>query len=1294
MIKMKTIMKTNFNIAKNVRNSRSISALSALRKLHGLGLLLCALLVGSLQVWGATYTYDFTTVNNFYTTQGGSTHPATGSGNKFSNGDSFYASDGAQFTVLYNDKVYFNTGYIMVGNQSPVFQLPTYAGEKITQVKFWNSSGCSTSVKVTIKSGSSTASAEQTWSTQSSTYTYSIGDRYQASTLKLNVVSKNAQITKIEITTTSDCAKSVTINKGTGTNCTFTLSKSGAQASCDGVSTTVTVTPKTGYGNPSVTQSGASAAPTITGSGNNWTVTYAANTTETSTINVSCSAKTTTVSFNQNGGEGGQTSSKTATYGQAMPTPITCPTREHYDFAGYYDGSGGTGTKYYNADGSSAKNWDKEAATATLYAKWTEHDLTNYRTTCGVEITVSGSVWLTSYANVAVYTTNSPNNLITVTCTDFGSATRLGVKYIHNGDAVAKTSSPFRLCYYGFPDKTDYNKADGDGTAGGYDYINLSSDAKTAIASGQTFAIEYKPAADEYDQEDTYTIRLAALDGSTDKGQVDFTVHGRALPEQFVIASKVGDQWYALPNTILDNNRAIEPIKITVDNTTTPTRATNVPNTTAYQGTSRYESGTNRYGIRLTDPSGHWLQVSSSSGTNHVWVSGTGSSTCQDWNLSSTDFGAYTLTVPSSGAGDKKMGIKSGNMGYYASPDDPSQQIYLLPADFYTEAEAQILKWKVNSVIVMYTGTETSSTTKVGSNSASSAQTLSSQKLTHGIYELTTGQALTSNAGQTLALTFGSTKKEYDIPLIISGSTTASANGGDVVILSGGTFTAAATKYSFRNVYVYGGGKLAIPSGTSLGTSDIILRAGGISTNGSGGSATYEYVYPQFSLIGTLTNSSGKFRYEYVTDYYHWYHLCLPFDAALSTITYPQEYYGNNVTKDNKGSWVIKRYDGATRADGDYDAWVDIESESATEVTAGHGYIYWGAPKKVTISGDKQRQAWGIQRMTMTKAAPAATTAEADNKTVSGLEAYSGTGQVNDQGWNLVGNPYMVNLSGLSSTSLQTGKLVHEEVGGQWTGRWESNNDGMRYITQPSEHFDTYEAVKVTSATVTLTAGKAFFVQLAGDATALQFEASKRVNMPSLYRQNSVDVETGIVMSNSTYNDKVEFWIKDGKTAEYEVNADYPKTMNGTNFNIYGVHSHGNLSWVAIGPEIAEGSMPIGYQVPGEGDYTLSLLEPAASELESLLVTDHGVEPNVTVDLVEQDYVFHVNQAETNDARFTVSIELKDETPENPENPGTGVDENKDIERPIKFIYQDKLYILRNGVIYDATGKRVMEINK
>ena len=60
-------------------------------------------------------------------------------------------------------------------------------------------------------------------------------------------------------------------------------------------------------------------------------------------------------------------------------------------------------------------------------------------------------------------------------------------------------------------------------------------------------------------------------------------------------------------------------------------------------------------------------------------------------------------------------------------------------------------------------------------------------------------------------------------------------------------------------------------------------------------------------------------------------------------------------------------------------------------------------------------------------------------------------------------------------------------------------------------------------------------------------------------------------------------------------------------------------------------------------------------------------------------------------SRFTVSIILKPEKEDTP----TGVDNiNTKANQPIKFLYQDKIYILRNGMIYDTTGKQVITINK
>jgi len=88
----------------------------------------------------------------------------------------------------------------------------------------------------------------------------------------------------------------------------------------------------------------------------------------TSTLYAQWNANKYTVSLNKNNGTGGSNST-TATYASAMPT-ITAPTRTGYTFEGYYDSNSG-GIKYYNANGTSAKSWDKTSNNSTLYARWT-----------------------------------------------------------------------------------------------------------------------------------------------------------------------------------------------------------------------------------------------------------------------------------------------------------------------------------------------------------------------------------------------------------------------------------------------------------------------------------------------------------------------------------------------------------------------------------------------------------------------------------------------------------------------------------------------------------------------------------------------------------------------------------------------------------------------------------------------------------------------------------------------------------------------------------------------------------
>ena len=120
----------------------------------------------------------------------------------------------------------------------------------------------------------------------------------------------------------------------------------------------------------------------------------------TYTLFAKWTAKTTTVSFSQSGegyGSGGQSATQTATYDAAMPTPISCPTAANgYAFMGYYSAAGGEGTKYYNADGTSANNWNQDATTATIYAYFKQAEITGITFSPGTVVENNSTVNVTA----------------------------------------------------------------------------------------------------------------------------------------------------------------------------------------------------------------------------------------------------------------------------------------------------------------------------------------------------------------------------------------------------------------------------------------------------------------------------------------------------------------------------------------------------------------------------------------------------------------------------------------------------------------------------------------------------------------------------------------------------------------------------------------------------------------------------------------------------------------------------------------------------------------------------------
>lgn len=857
----------------------------------------------------------------------------------------------------------------------------------------------------------------------------------------------------------------------------------------------------------------------------------------------------------------------------------------------------------------------------------------------------------------------------------------------------------------------------------------ITGSALQTNASGDLAAtpiyVAYNPTAyvDENWVQPTITV-------SCDGNNIGFDnlVHARCLPDNFVIASKLGDHWYALTANCASSG-TYTGVLITVDNESDPSSAT-APIETKWGmrevASTRYAAnGTNMtFTEKLTTETANNQKTlyNGSSTAIQVYAQYNGYTITNpdryEWTPTTTNLRDYTLTSADGGNERPICLSTSGSFGTYSSGKAYDGKVRLLPATFEDPAEMQVIEWKSSSVVVMYTGSGVSATTQVGSNTESSAQTLTAKKIDHGVFELTTDQALTSNTNKLLTITiFNGTSgtvgsKIVTIPAIVSGeknadalvADVATATTTDLVVLDGATLSAVATKYTYNNITVYPGGKLVIGSGKQLGMASLTLSGGS-----SWGAATYEHKYPQFvvnnTASGAFSNTSAVINYDYVTTKDQYYSFVLPYASNTKSIKYPLDIYGSAVSASNTGSFEFQYYDGAARAAGGT-GWAILAEDPSTgaDLVAGKGYTFLGMPKKVDAydGSDSEhantRQRYGIHRIPMSVAAATVQAGETNSSPGKSTPiSVTLADKNNASGWVLVGNPFMDDITGLDNDDIQVGNLIHSDTN-PWDGKWRWNPEtvtaGQRFVVVPNNDGQSYESELASD--VTLPAFKNFFVQIQNaGATSLVIPANTRTDKnlaPARYTdETEQDIRLAVDLVNEARKDKVDLLINDIYSAAFDLNGDFTKMMNGTNFNLYGVYPGDYLSFIAVDKTTAAGSIAIGYQVPEGGEYTLQLSDRAyvmTDAIEALYVTDHEVEPEVTTNLLDGSYNFHVNNAETNDTRFTISIRLAPQTPTDIGNvPSEGM--NAENAKPQKFIYHDKLYILRNGVIYDATGKQV-----
>lgn len=811
-------------------------------------------------------------------------------------------------------------------------------------------------------------------------------------------------------------------------------------------------------------------------------------------------------------------------------------------------------------------------------------------------------------------------------------------------------------------------------------------------------------------------------------------INGRHLPADFVIAAKntTTNKWYALPANMSGTGNP-EPVEIAVDDINNPT----IAYTAASNIYNLYENGTKQYiqlgmknnkngsdksyalwannAIKSTDIGKNTGLAESSLGGNYQWL--LTQTVAAAANAQST---AYTISNPNN-ANPLKLWLAAGGTGvpYWGLYASGLSELRLIPASDIPFTEAYFVEWAQHGGVVEVDATGIDATSVVAHlNGASSSAITLSQTLTSGkgrasIYDYTVNfgndinfaAAASNGALLTLEWKNGETVKAITsllVPKIIAASNDMhSIMSGDaqweteVHVLPGVTLTANAGDFSSNDVMIkqleiYPGATVVVTKGSqasgTLKVKTLVLRNGWTRAGEKAYDVARLYITPTTASLAK--NAADDVWYtDWYIDYDQYYPIAVPWDVTLANITY--RYCSVEPTVGHDKNIRLRYYDGSSRAGGgaigtNWKLYGASGAESVpTKLEPSKGY----ALTAKRPSG----KAFSILRMPLT--IPSADwTAGGEKGEVSSVHKNqvsvtgwgSGTAQWYAMGWNFIGNPYMCTFNGDDDGI--SGKLVDQQ------------GKGVRYATIPDVDFKNYDQVAIADADLKPASG--FFIQAENpEATYITFASSNIVppSAPARYTTQEEAVpeqEAYIRLSYEGGKDQMGLIIGEDYTENYEVNADLAKVLGDGNFvKTYMQYGGMDMAYVAINGELAKAWIPVTVILPTSGEYTYSLTASSeVEELEGVYLIDYANNNKIT-NLINENYVFTAAEAGTISNRFAINAIMGErKTPTGIDAISAGADLNSD--KPFKFIWHDKVFILHHGVIYDATGKKVREINK
>ena len=260
---------------------------------------------------------------------------------------------------------------------------------------------------------------------------------------------------------------------------------------------------------------------------------------------------------------------------------------------------------------------------------------------------------------------------------------------------------------------------------------------------------------------------------------------------------------------------------------------------------------------------------------------------------------------------------------------------------------------------------------------------------------------------------------------------------------------------------------------------------------------------------------------------------------------------------------------------------------------------------------------------------------------------YSGTGDATDHGWNGLGNP-----------TLQYSKV----------------NYPVQVLDPTNYVFETKPANSCN-----FVVGTPFFYQASADGSMSMLTADAAASYAPKRINTTEPLQATIVFGNEDYTDYLYLSASDDASDSYEIGKDLAKmvmTAQPTVAQIVGVAYGTSLSMVHAPLLDHQAYYTISLYAPVNGTYRIAVQEIIDAEV---YITKDGV---VLADITTHDTQLELTKGENNQYGLILSTKDPSTTTKTENVSGT-------LKVAQKIIINNQLFILRDGKLYDSTGKIV-----